>query len=383
MKILMVSMNSIHFLRWTEQLKDSRHDVYWFDVRDGSPTEKLPWVHKINGWKLKYPNLKGRHFLKKRLPKLYARLSPIIENDTARAFEKVVLEIQPDVVHSFALYVACTPIFKVMQKHKDLKWTYSSWGSDLYYFKNIEKYKRDIVKVLPRIDYLFTDCKRDVSIAKRLGFKGMVLGTYPGGGGYDYAKHDKYVKTPVGERNMILVKGYQGRSGRCIEVLKALVELQRELEPYQVVVFGADKEVEGFISSEKVSQKINVMVHGIGAFMPHESIMKLMGEALLYIGNSNSDGMPNTLLEAIAQGAFPIQSNPGGASAEVIKQNENGLLIEDCEDVEHIKGLVSKALSNPDLMEKAFKVNQSEIKPRFEIANIRRQVLEAYDNITT
>ncbi len=382
MKILMVSMSSIHFLRWTEQLKGSGHDVYWFDIRDGGPTEKLSWVHKINGWRLKYPNLKGRHFLKKRLPKLYEGFSPILENDAAMAFEKAVLEIQPDVVHSFALYVACAPIFKVMKKYQNLKWIYSSWGSDLYYFKEIEKYRQDIIRILPRIDYLFTDCKRDVSIAKRLGFEGTVLGTFPGGGGYDYAQYDNYVKTPLNKRNMILVKGYQGRSGRCIEVLKALLQLEKELTPYQVFVFGADKEVEAFISNENMSQLINVKTYGIDDFLAHGSILRLMGEALLYIGNSNSDGMPNTLLEAIAQGAFPIQSNPGGASSEVITHNENGLLIEDCNDVEHIKKLVCQALLNPELIDKAFKINQLEIKPRFEIANIRKQVLQAYNTIT-
>ena len=70
-----------------------------------------------------------------------------------------------------------------------------------------------------------------------------------------------------------------------------------------------------------------------------------MGEALIYIGNSNSDGIPNTLLEAICMGVFPIQSNPGNATAEIIKHKENGLLIEDCENSEEVKQLILYALS--------------------------------------
>ncbi len=68
MKILLVSMPTLHFFRWTEQLENSGHEVYWFDIVDGSPTNRLPWVHKINGWKQKYPNLKGRYFVKKNCP---------------------------------------------------------------------------------------------------------------------------------------------------------------------------------------------------------------------------------------------------------------------------------------------------------------------------
>ncbi len=382
MKILLVSMPSLHFFRWTEQLEDAGHEVHWFDILDGSPTERLPWVEKYKGWKLKYPNLKGRHFVKKKFPKVYKKLGAVLENDTAKAFEDVLLKIKPDVVHSFVLYIACAPILKVMQNYSSIKWIYSSWGSDLYYYRNIPEYKSDILKVLPRIDYLITDCKRDVGIAKELGFSGTVLGTFPGGGGFDYSNYNTYIKTPATERKSILVKGYQGRSGRCIEVLKALAQLQTDLTPFKVIVFGASDEVVAYTKDNKILQGIDLEVFSIKDFLPHSEILKLMGEALLYIGNSNSDGMPNTLLEAVAQGAFPIQSNPGGASEDVITDGENGLLIEGCNDITHIKSLVLKALSDTNLIAEAFQINQTEIKPRYEINHIKTQVLKAYNSIT-
>ena len=106
-----------------------------------------------------------------------------------------------------------------------------------------------------------------------------------------------------------------------------------------------------------------------------------MGEALVYIGNSDSDGMPNTLLESIAQGSFPIQSNPGNASAEVVTHNKNGLLIEDCNDVNNISKLILNALEDGELIENAFQINQNKIKPQFERTLIKAKVLEAYNNI--
>ena len=45
-------------------------------------------------------------------------------------------------------------------------------------------------------------------------------------------------------------------------------------------------------------------------YLPQDELMKLIGKSLIYIGNSISDGMPNTLLEAIVMGVFRIQSNP-------------------------------------------------------------------------
>lgn len=382
MKILLVSMNSIHFSRWTDQLKDSGHEVYWFDILDSGRTHKLPWVNQIVGWKQKYPNLKGRSFVKKRFPWLYKKLGFIIENNTAKAFEEALLKIKPDVVHSFVLYISCTPILSVMQKHKNLPWIYSSWGSDLFYFRNFPKHKKDIKKVLPRINYLITDCKRDVEIAKGLGFNGELLGTYPGGGGFNFSESNKYIVTPASERHTVLVKGYQGRSGRSLIVIKALLQLTDQLKNYKVIVFGADNEVVKFSKKNKLEDKLNFSIYSRLKFLPHKEILKLMGESLIYIGNSNSDGMPNTLLEAIAMGAFPIQSNPGGVTKEVITHNQNGFLINDYQNIEEIKDLIIKSLSSSKLIEKAFIINQMEIKANYEREKIQKEVLKSYQLVS-
>ena len=259
MKILLVSMPSLHFFRWTEQLENSGHEVYWFDVLDGKPTHRLSWVNKINNWRLKYPKLKGRYFIKNKTPFLYKILKPFIERKVEIEFEKTVLKVKPDVVHSFVLYISCTPILSVMLKHQNLKWIYSSWGSDLFYFQNKPTYLNDIKAVLPRINYLFTDCQRDVALAKKHGFNGDILGVFPGGGGFNYKETDKFI-TPILERKTILIKGYQGRSGKAIEVIKAIENLVEELAGYSIVVFGTDEEVENYISKKQLTNKLSIKV---------------------------------------------------------------------------------------------------------------------------
>lgn len=376
----MVSMNSIHFQRWTEQLKSSGHEIHWFNVRDGGFSEKLSWVNQIVGWKQKFSNLKGRSFLKKNYPWFYKKISVLIENNTAKAFEKALLEIKPDVVHSFVLYVSCVPILSVMKKYPNIKWIYSSWGSDLFYYQHQADYLKNIKKVLPRVNYLFADCKRDVELAKKYGFNGEVLGVYPGGGGYELKVFEAQIM-PVNQRKIILVKGYQGRSGRAITVLKAINNISDVLKPFSVVVFGADKEVEDYININKLDRKLQLSIFTKTKFLPHTEIIKLMGKALIYIGNSNSDGMPNTLLEAIIMGAFPIQSNPGGASAEIIKHDKNGLLINDCEDVEHIKQLIIKAINEKNMIADAFNFNQDNIKPNLSRTSIAKEVISKYNKI--
>ena len=137
----MVSMPTLHFFRWTNQLKDSGHEVFWFDVTGMSAfVEKIDWVHQKNGWKLKWDYPK-RTFVKKKFPKVYNSIQRINEKNTAIVFESYLNEVKPDVVHSFALYVSCTPIIDVMEKYIHQKWVYSSWGSDLFYFQNFPKFQ--------------------------------------------------------------------------------------------------------------------------------------------------------------------------------------------------------------------------------------------------
>ncbi|WP_264566717.1 glycosyltransferase [Flavobacterium sp. N3904] len=375
MRILMVSIPSLHFFRWTSQLQDSGHEVYWFDITGMSePVERLSWVSQKTAWKLRF-NYPGRIFFKKNFSKVYRFLQGFNEQDTATVFEEYLKEVKPDVVHSFALYLSCTPILGVMNKYQTLKWIYSSWGSDLYYFQNELSYLKDIKNVLFRIDYLFTDCKRDYEIAKKHGFKGEFLGVFPGGGGFLLEKMKVY-SIPFEQRKTILIKGFQGRSGRAIPVLKAIEEMKKLLQEYEIVVFGADKEVIAYTDNSVLQSWDNFAIYGKSS---HEEILKLMGKSLIYIGNSNSDGIANTLLEAICMGVFPIQSNPGGVSEEIITNGINGLLIEDCEDVLEIIEKIKYVITID--LKPAVAFNSKNLSLIFEYNYIKEKVEEKYNNL--
>jgi glycosyltransferase involved in cell wall biosynthesis len=372
-KILLVSMNSMHFRRWSDQLRESGHEVYWFDILDQGYAPSISWMTQITGWKKGFLKKRGRTFIKNRWPKLYTILVRKYDNKIEDAFAKAVQEIQPDAIHSFALYLSCTPILPVLLQN-NIPWIYSSWGSDLFYFRNKASYLKDIKEVLPRVNYMFADCKRDQDIATELGFTGTHLGVFPGGGGFDLELFDTY-KIPFKDRRIIAVKGNENRSGRAVPVLKALEQLSDQLTNYEVVVFGVENDA---VSQFQKGSIPHLTIKGL---MEHKELIQLFCSSLIYIGNSNSDGMPNTLLEAICAGAFPIQSNPGGASAELIKNEENGLLIEDCEEVSHIQEVILKAITNPGLLKNATAYNTIHMAPLLSRDVIRTKVVNLYSSI--
>lgn len=376
MKILFVSMPSIHVTRWIENLKDTDHELYWFDILNRGELKTLSSVHQFTDWKKRIlPYIKGEYFLRKKIPLLYEKIVPYLEVSVEEALGKIILELQPDVIHSFEMQSCSYPILTTMKKWPNIMWLYSCWGNDLYYYQNFSSHLKKIKEVLKQVDFLHTDCTRDYVMAKKIGFSGNHVGVIPGGTGYKLEELES-CKLPISKRTIILVKGYEHTFGRGLNIVKALHSLQNEIQNFEIVIFAAHLQVADYIKSNN----LNFKVFGRNE-LSHQEIMKLMGKSLIYIGNSISDGVPNTLLEAIIMGAFPIQSNPGNATEEIIENGDNGLLINDAESISEIETLVLSIINNKRLLENAFLKNKKITIERLEYSVNKIKVNEVYNLI--
>ena len=93
--------------------------------------------------------------------------------------------------------------------------------------------------------------------------------------------------------------------------------------------------------------------------------------------------MPNALLEAMGMGAFPIQSNPGGVTEEVITHKKNGLLIDDPTDESDILNLINIALEHKALRDLAQDFNTALIEKRCNRFILQDQIQDLYQQILT
>lgn len=373
----MISMFAPHFYNWTEQLKDSGHEIYWIDVFDSNTfVEKISFVHQIIGWKNRV-NYPGRYWLKKYSPNFYNFIKIFNQKNFATFVDEKIREIKPDVVQSFVLQSAGYPLIEILKKYPNIKWVFSAWGNDLFFRQQNEKDLNKIKKTLPHFDFMFADCERDFHIAREYGFQGKFLGVFPTGGGYHLEKYDELIK-PLKSKNTILLKGYEGKLGRCNNVLKAICDLKEELSRFEIKVFGANSKVLEFVANSHLKNWPNfTLMENI----PHDEVLELMGESFLYIGNSISDGMPNTLLEAIIMEVFPIQSNPGGATEELIEDGKNGFLIKNPENSEEINALIKKALNSRSTIIEGILFNNTRIKPSLEREVVKKEVIKCYEII--
>lgn len=371
-------MPSLHAVRWIENLNSSGHELYWFDVLGKGKLHTKISIKQITDWKKrKVPYMKGEYFLQRKFPVFYSSLQPFLEVTANEKLAKILNEIQPELVHSFEMQSCSYPILETMQKYPHIKWLYSCWGSDFFHYQNQPQHVSKIKSVLSRIQYLHTDCKRDLTLAENLGFKGKHTNVIPGGGGFHLEQFLPYSQ-PISERKIILIKGYHHNVGRGLKLVKAVQRIHESIQKlgFKVVVFGAHPIVIAYVKENQLPYVVHDR-HGLS----HHDLLQLMGKSALYLGNSISDGMPNTLLEAMIMGAYPIQSNPGNVTAEIITEGENGFLIENPEDENTIADAILNVLQQPALLQKAFDNNQKIAKEQLDYAVNQQKILALYQQI--
>ena len=379
MKILMVAIPNHHFFQWVNQLMDSGYEVFWFDISDGgSAVDKISWVKQIKGWKLKY-DYPLRHSIKNKLPVIYKYIQKYNEKSIETVFHKLLLDIQPDIVHCFEMKLAGLPILEVMQRKSDLKFCYSSWGSDMYYFTELGVQQHQVKSFLSRVNYLITDCKRDHTIALQSGFKNKFMGVYPGNGGI--AIPSELIHS-FHERNMILIKGYESFGCKASKIIEALEMLPVTLlHNMEIVIYSADASIIEKVENAAFFASLKVKIYPRTIFITNHDLMELMGKTSIHISNNISDGMPNTLLESMGMGAFPIQSNPGQASEEVISGGVNGYLINDPLDSCGIATLIESAINNQELRAKAQEYNVNFIAKKYNRTHLKNEIVQIYQDV--
>ncbi len=378
MKVLMVAIPNHHFFQWVNQLEDSGYDVYWFDVTDGGPkSPKIKWVTQIKGWKLKW-DFPFRSTIKKRLPKLYESIQKVNENSVISAFNRVIHDIKPDIVHCFEMQLAGLPILPIMEQNK-IPFIYSSWGSDVFYFEQLGVSKQELQQFYKRANYLITDCKRDFDLATKEGFKNQFLGVFPGNGGLTI--ETSKIK-PFDKRPLILIKGYDDGVGKASKVFEALQFVSKDLLLNKhIVIYSADDSILQQIKSSKTLSELGITFYSRHAFIQNEDLLTIMGQSCIHIANSISDGMPNALLEAMSMGAFPIQSNPGLVTEEVITHGKNGYLITDPLDQTEIAKHLKNALQNHELRQQAQDFNVNFIQAQYNRVNLQPQIKKLYQTV--
>jgi glycosyltransferase involved in cell wall biosynthesis len=392
MRILFVALaNSMHTARWIRQISRQGWDIHLFSA-DGSPAHPdLAGISSYNvpaprraraEWQVYWQMLQDTLQLKERLRaglRAYAPgwLQP--EPEPAPALSRIVQHLQPDLVHVLGIQHGGYLTLEARRQHRGdfPRLVLSPWGSDLYLYSRLREHVERIRAVLAGCDYLIPECERDVRIARELGFQGVVLSKQQASGSFDVRGAQQFRSSgPSSARRVVALKGYQNWAGRALTGLRALELCADQLGEYQIVVYLASPDVR--LAVELLQGRTGLHLEVL-PYSNLETILCLHGRARISIGLSISDGMPASLWEAMAMGAFPIQSDTCCAD-EWIRDGETVLLVPP-DDPDAVAAALQRALSDDRLVDQAASRNEAIAVERMQDERARARVVALYQEI--
>jgi glycosyltransferase involved in cell wall biosynthesis len=114
--------------------------------------------------------------------------------------------------------------------------------------------------------------------------------------------------------------------------------------------------------------------------IPRREVLSLMKRARILLAPSLIDGVPNSLYEAMANGAFPIVS-PLETITPVVRQELNVLFARNLYPAEIANALVN-AMSDDGLIDKAVENNYSLVQKIANRQTIKTNVVNYYQKLT-
>jgi glycosyltransferase involved in cell wall biosynthesis len=282
---------------------------------------------------------------------------------------------KPDYVHALELNHAGYIMTYAKNRHVSgsVKFIATNWGSDIFWFQQFYSHRKRISNLLTDLDFYSAECHRDLELATKYGFTGQFMDVLPNAGGLEKDHLYRDLSTTSG-RDVIVVKGYQSFVGRAVIALEAISSISSNLSNYKFVVYSANYKTQRLVKKLKSQTGLNITCHGKKQ-LSHKEMLSLFASARIYLGVSLSDGISTSLLEAMAGGAFPIQTSTSCAD-EWIVNGVSGFLVNP--SVDNICQALLVASTDDDLVDKASEINLRVARERLDSTTINEKLKKFY-----
>jgi len=322
-KVMLVGMaNSIHVARWIRLVANTDTEMYLF------PSTLSQKLHSLIQEMVASHSIRLRaHRMNGLVWRIIWAVDLLLGNwIRGKLLERAIIKYQPDLIHILEFQHAGYLALKASSALKGKEILVTNYGSDIYWFSRFPRHERRIRALLGLATAYSAECQRDVLLAESFGFRGRTLPVIPNAGGFD--EQQLYEEeTPLAERNLILVKGYNGWSGQARLAVAALRGLSSELSNFSIIFYSCDWSTIIRVRLFLFGKGLRVQCFRKGV-LSHSKMLELMGRARIYLGVSRTDGISTSLLESIARGAFPIQSVTSCAN-EWMEHCKSGYLLQD------------------------------------------------------
>lgn len=284
----------------------------------------------------------------------------------------IVRNARPDLVHALripyeGMCAAWLP--------GDIPLAVSIWGNDLTLHAEGSFLMRWMTrKTLKRANMLAADASRDIRLAKMWGFsEEKPTLVVPGNGGIDYTairlaalrgEKDLYW-LPANYEIVINPRGFRPGSVRNDTFFQSIPLILSRCPNTLFLCCAMENQPEALDWIQRLQiEKVVVLL----PILKQTNLWPLFRRAAVTISVSQHDGTPNSLLEAMTIGCFPVVGDIE-SMREWITPGVNGMLV-DPNDPEQLAAAVVSAIQNKKLRADAAAMNSKMILERVEISSV-------------
>jgi glycosyltransferase involved in cell wall biosynthesis len=368
--------DSVHLANWLQNMRGLPFDL---TLISSSPHRKIhPKIIELLG------SSKGRP-LKVNIPWWSQRFGlmlwalDVVLSNRLRGYltRKVIKKTGPDLIHVVEFQHAGYILLRAVSGTAGFPIPLvlaSNYGSDIYWFQRFSQHKAKIMALLHIANFYTSECNRDLALAAALGFKGKSTVIPNTGGINEKLLLGELPLAPTSERKTIVLKGYHNKFGQALFAVGALWRVRRQLSGFKVVSVSTNLITAFALIILKWTSGIKVSFHLKGR-LANQEVLAVLSQARVYVGLSKSDGISTSLLEAMAMGAFPIQTGTSCASEWINSGSTGGIV--SLGDRAELEGWVTRALCDDSLVNSAQAANRAKIQAEYT----RREMTSKVENL--
>lgn len=312
--------------------------------------------------------------------KLRSWLAPADIRRKSESMARLIRELRPDLVHAMRLpfegFLAAAAV-------TDIPLLISIWGNDFTLFAARNRKLRALTaEALHRADALHCDCNRDLKTAFEYGFSQQKpWRILPGSGGiktdfYFNLRSDhallREFEIPEGASLVINPRGSRAYVRNDV-FFRAIPLVLKEVPNVFFAAVGmmGNAEAERWLRRSPARSSVKLL-----PTLGREQLGRLFAACEVSVSPSSHDGTPNTLLEAMACGCFPVAGNVESIR-EWISDGENGILCDESDAVSLASSLI-RSLTDDGLRSRARQINRALVLARAEYGSCMSEAEALY-----
>jgi len=304
-------------------------------------------------------------------------LGPLTIPSSARKLRKFIDEIQPDLIHAMRIpYEGMLTAYAINKLVTRPSFLTSVWGNDFTLHAPSTPLMKSYTKfVLQNVDALHADTNRDIKLAREWGFPEEKLSLVaPGNGGVRsdvFYPPENLVKNPI----IINPRGVRPyvRSDSFFKAIPLVLAKYPEAK-FLCTSMQGEAQAMKWINELNISSSVELL-----PAIEYQKMGELFRSAQIVVSPSTHDGTPNSLIEAMACGCFPVAGDLESIR-EWITHGQNGLLF-DSNDPQTIADAITLGLEREDLRRDAAGLNANLISAKADYEMNMKKVEEFYSSV--